>query len=399
MRRIIAQSCLALGLAAGLAAPALAQADFSACLAGLRAPAAAKGVSSATFDAATRGLQPDMKVLDFLADQPEFKTPIWDYLAALVDEERVTDGRAALRQYSQALATAEGRYGVDRFTIVAVWGVESDFGRSIGKRPLVQSLATLSCYGRRQNYFRGEFLATLQILQRGDVDPSHLTGSWAGAFGHTQFMPSTFLRLAVDLDGDGKRDVVDSVPDALGSTANYLRKSNWVTGLPWGYEVRLPPSFNAGLAGRTKKRPISAWAAAGVTRVDGRPLSGEGNAGIIIPSGPKGPAFLVTRNFDAIYAYNAAESYALAIAHLSDRLRGGQPFVTPWPTRDRGLSRVERKELQGHLAKRGYDIGGAPDGAIGTKSKQAIAEYQAKVGLERNGRASGFVLDSLRAGR
>lgn len=395
MRRIIA--CLI--LTAVLAGPAVAQADFLACLNGLRGSAAAKGVTSATFDAATAGLQPDMKVLDFLADQPEFKTPIWDYLAGLVDDERVSDGRAALRQNAQALSTAESRYGVDRFTIVAVWGVESDFGRAIGKRPLVQSLATLSCYGRRQAYFRGEFVATLQILQRGDVDPAHLTGSWAGAFGHTQFMPSTFLRLAVDLDGDGRRDVVDSAPDALGSTANYLRKSGWVSGLPWGYEVRLPKGFNASLAGRSKKRPIASWSAMGVARIDGRPLVGEGSAGILLPAGVEGPAFLVTRNFDAIYAYNAAESYALAIAHLSDRLRGGGPFVTPWPTNDRGLSRIERKEVQALLAQRGYDIGGPPDGSIGTKSKQAIADYQVKTGLARNGRASGLVLDTLRAGR
>jgi lytic murein transglycosylase len=295
-------------------------------------------------------------------------------------------------------SVAESRYGVDRFTIVAVWGVESDFGRAIGKRPLVQSLATLSCYGRRQAYFRGEFTATLEILQRGDVDPAHLTGSWAGAFGHTQFMPSTFLRSAVDLDGDGKRDVVDSVADALGSTANYLKKAGWVSGLTWGYEVRLPAGFNAGLAGRTRKKPVESWAAMGVKRADGRPLSGSGAAGIILPAGASGPAFLVTRNFDAIYAYNAAESYALAIAHLSDRLRGGGPFVTPWPTDDRGLSRAERRELQALLNKRGYAVGD-PDGAIGTKTKQAIADYQGRVGLERNGRASGHVLDALRAGK
>jgi lytic murein transglycosylase len=395
MRRIASALLLVAGLAPSAA---LAQADFKACLQGLRGAAAARGVSATTFDVVTGNLQPDMKVLEFLNDQPEFKTPIWDYLAALVDEERVADGKAALRQYASALSTAESRYGVDRFTIVAVWGVESDFGRSIGKRPLVQSLATLSCYGRRQAYFRTEFTATLEILQRGDVDPAHLTGSWAGAFGHTQFMPSTFLRSAVDLDGDGRRDVVDSVPDALGSTANYLKKAGWVSGLPWGYEVKLPAGFNAGLAGRTKKKPIGAWAAMGVTRVDGRALTGSGNAGIILPAGPNGPAFLVTRNFDAIYAYNAAESYALAIAHLSDRLRGGGPFVKPWPTNDRGLSRAERRELQALLNKRGYNVG-EPDGAIGTKTKQAIADYQGRVGLDRNGRASGYVLDALRAGK
>ena len=394
MRRIAPATALA---AFAVAAPAAAQSDFRSCLAGLRSSVGA-GISAQTWTNATQSLEPDMKVLDFLNDQPEFKTPIWDYLAALVDEERVADGKAMLRQWSSALATAESRYGVDRHTIVAVWGVESDFGRAIGKRPLVQSLATLSCYGRRQAYFRTELNATLKILDRGDVDPSHLTGSWAGAFGHTQFMPSTFLRLAVDLDGDGRRDVVDSIPDALGSTANYLDKAGWVSGQTWGFEVRLPQGFDASVAGRTKKRPFSSWAGLGVRRVSGGGLPGEGSAGLILPAGANGPAFLVTKNFDAIYAYNAAESYALAIAHLSDRLRGGGPFATPWPTNDRGLSRAERREVQALLNKRGYDVG-QPDGAIGTKTRQAIADWQSRNGLDRTGRASGSVLDGLRAGR
>lgn len=385
------------GLLVAAAAPAAAQADFGGCLSGLRSTIVQGGVSAATFDAATRGLQPDMKVLDFLNDQPEFKTPIWDYLAALVDEERVADGKAMLRQWSQALATAESRYGVDRHVIVAVWGVESDFGKAIGKRPLVQSLATLSCYGRRQGYFRGELASTMKILDRGDVAPEHLTGSWAGAFGHTQFMPSTFLRLAVDLDGDGRRDVVDSIPDALGSTANFLNKAGWVSGGTWGFEVKLPPGFNTGLAGRTKKRPMADWERLGVRRIDGRGMPG-GSAGLMMPAGPNGPAFLVTKNFEAIYGYNAAESYALAIAHLSDRLKGGGPIVTPWPTNDRGLSRAERREVQAMLNRKGYDVG-QPDGAIGTKTRQAIADFQVKNGMDRNGRASGSVLDALRAGR
>ena len=399
---MIARFVLAAALSAAVSIPALttpsvAQ-DFRACLSGLKSEAAGKGVSAATFDAATRGLQPDMKVLEFLDFQPEFKTPIWDYLAALVDDQRIVDGRAMLKHYAAPLASAQSKYGVDPATVVAVWGVESDYGRAIGKRPLVQSLATLSCYGRRQQFFRGELIATLTILQRGDVDPDHLVGSWAGAFGHTQFMPSTYLRNAVDHDGDGRADLVDSIPDALGSTANYLKKAGWVPGQTWGFEVDLPQGFNASLAGRTKKRDFSQWAASGVKRADGKPMPSSGQAGLIIPAGVNGPAFLVTKNFDAIYAYNAAESYALAIAHLSDRLRGGGPFRTAWPTDDRGLSRAERKELQALLNRRGYDVG-EPDGAIGTKTRQAIADYQVKIGLPRDGRASGKVLDALKAGR
>ena len=377
-----------------LAVPA--QAGFDACLSDLKSSALAKGISAESFAAATQALQPNMEVVGFLDAQPEFKTPIWDYLAALVDDERVAEGRGKLSQFASAFATAQGRYGVDPATIAAVWGVESDFGKGFGKRPIIQSLATLSCFGRRQAFFRGEFFAALKILQNGDVNPADFNGSWAGAFGHTQFMPSTFLSNAVDLDGDGRRDIIGSVPDALGSTANYLKRSGWSSGRPWGFEVKLPAGYS-GPSGRTNKQPMASWAARGITRIDGRAL-GEDSAGLLIPAGATGPAFLVTRNFDAIYAYNAAESYALAIALLSDRLRGGAGMATPWPNGERGLSRVERRELQGLLKTRGYDIGNA-DGVLGTKSRQAISDFQTRAGLTANGSASGRVLDALRKGQ
>src|SRR5919199_2273599 len=313
-----------------VAIPDAARADFHACLTALKPQAAAKGISAVTFTTATQGIQPDRTVLERMDQQPEFKMPIWDYLASLVDEERVADGRAAMQAWSAALATAEAHYGVDRHILAAVWGVESDFGKDMGKQPLVQSLATLSSFAsRRRDYFRGELIGALQIIQRGDIKASRLTGSWAGAFGHTQFMPSTFRRFAVDLDGDGRRDVVDSVPDALGSTANFLRKARWNPSLPWGYEVKLPAGFDASLAGRRRKRPTASWAAMGVTRVDGSPLAELGAAGLLLPAGPRGPAFLVTKNFDALYSYNAAESYGLAIAVLSDRLRGRPGVQAP----------------------------------------------------------------------
>ena len=260
----------------------------------------------------------------------------------------------------------------------------------------MQSLATLSCTGRRQAYFRTELIATLKIIQNGDIDPDSLVGSWAGAFGHTQFMPSTFLRLAVDLDGDGRRDIVDSIPDALGSTANFLKKAGWVSGLTWGYEVILPAGYN-GPSGRKAKHPGAFWSAQGLRRADGRPI-GEESVGLMLPAGVNGPAFLVTRNFEAIFGYNAAESYALAIAHLSDRLRGGGPFRTAWPTDDPGLSRAGRREIQTLLLRRGYDIGAA-DGAIGDKTRAAIADYQARQGMKRDGRPGTRVLDALRSGR
>ena len=392
VRTLVALTCVS------LAAPALAQSDFRSCLSGLRGEAAAKGVSAGTFDTVARGLEPDMKVLELMDNQPEFKTPIWDYLAMLVDEERVADGRAAMNRWSSALASAEARYGVDRYAIAGVWGVESNFGKDLGGRPLVQSLATLSCYAnRRRDYFKGELFATLKIIESGDIDQSRLTGSWAGAFGQTQFMPTTYQRLAVDHDGDGRRDIVDSAPDALGSTANFLAKAGWVKGLPWGYEVRVPSGFDAAHAGRKAKRPVASWASMGVTRIDGRPLSGDHPAAIIMPAGRDGPAFLVTKNFDAIFSYNGAESYALAIATLGDRLRGQPGIRTPWPTDDAGLSRAERRELQQRLARRGYDVG-EPDGKIGQKTRDAIKEVERAIGVPATGRPGGRVLDALRRG-
>jgi lytic murein transglycosylase len=388
-------ACLALSVFL-LAAPRADAASFSDCLSGLRGAALAGGVDAGTFDKATRGLAPNPEVLALAEAQPEFKVPIWDYLAGLVDEERVNDGRAMMARYSQPLAVAESRYGVDKATIAAIWGVESDYGRSFGTRPIVQSLATLSCGGRRQGYFRSEFIAALKILQHGDIDPAQFNGSWAGAFGHTQFMPSTFLKDAVDLDGDGRKDLINSVPDAVGSTAAYLRKSGWVPGSDWGFEVRLPAHY-AGPSGRTRKEPMAAWAAGGVTRIDGRPLGSGPRASLLLPAGPSGPAFLVTRNFDAIYSYNAAESYALAIALLSDRLRGRHGLVAAWPTNDPGLSRVERRELQTLLMRRGYDLDGKADGVIGAKTEHAIYDFQSHSGLHPDGRASASVLAALRS--
>jgi lytic murein transglycosylase len=393
------RTCLiATALAATLPA---AQADdaFRACLAELRRESPQHGVQAATFDRHTAALEPDMEVIGLLDRQPEFTTPIWDYMAGLVDDERVRDGRAMLQRWSKELALIERDYGVDRAVVVAVWGVESNYGGSFGKRPVVRSLATLACIGRRQNYFRGELFHALKILEDGHIQPEAFTGSWAGAFGHTQFMPSTFNRIAVDFDGDGRRDLMGNAPDALASTANYLARSNWRGGEPWGFEVRLPVGFDSSGVGRRNKQPMAAWAKRGVRKVDGTPLpAGNTPAGLLLPAGPGGPAFIVTRNFDAIFSYNAAESYALAIAHLSDRIRGGEPFVTPWPTDDPGLSRAERREVQELLIARGHDIG-AVDGMIGTNTRRVIQSIQPELGLEADGRAGRKLLEALRKGR
>ena len=377
------------------------QAEFENCLVRLQPAAQKSGVQPASYERFTRGTQADFTVIEKLNYQPEFRLAIWDYLAGLVDDERIADGKANLASHAEILKRVEAAYGVDAATVVAVWGVESNFGRITGNYPLVQALGTLSCFGRRQGYFKGEFFAALRILQRGDIAPERLNGSWAGAFGHTQFMPATYERLAVDFDGDGRRDLVDNSSDALASTANFLRRGGWQSGQPWGFEVRLPAGFNTSLAGRKNKRALSEWADRGVVAVNGRPMADTGLAAgektaILIPAGPRGPAFIVTRNFDVIYGYNAAESYALAIAHLSDRLRGAPPFVTPWPTDDPGLSRAERRELQTLLVARGHDIG-VIDGALGDKSRAAIKLEQSRLGQEPTGRGGQNILLALRA--
>ena len=381
--------------------PPARQMEFDACIAGLRDDAAITGVAASTFDLHTHGLVPDLGVLELLDKQPEFTTPIWDYMAGLVDEQRVTDGSAMLATHADTLARVQQRYGVDPATVVAVWGVESDYGKTFGKRPLLVSLSTLSCFGRRQAFFRGEFFSTLQILQAGDIAADDLHGSWAGAFGHTQFMPSTFQRIAVDFDGDGRRDLVGSVPDALASTANYLERSGWRSGEPWGFEVRLPAGFDSSLAGRTERRALSDWLRRGVVRVDDAKIAlpGDTRAALLLPAGANGPTFLVLRNFDAIHAYNASESYALAIAHLSDRLRGGGVFIAQWPTDDPGLSRAQRRELQVLLLARGHAIGEA-DGMLGSKSRAAIKLEQQRLGwIPVDGRGGSKLLETLRAGQ
>ncbi len=392
--------CSALLASAMLAAvwantPARADDGFASCVAGLRQAALAAGVAAETFAAVAPSLQPN-DVLHFQTEQPEFHTAVWDYMAGLVDDERVAEGKAKYREWSGALQQIQARFGVDAAILVAVWGVESDYGKTFGFRPIVQSLATLACLGQRPAYFKSEFVAALQILQRGDAAPERFTGSWAGAFGHTQFMPSTFLRNAVDIDGNGHPNIVDSVPDALGTTANYLRKSGWVSGVPWGYEVKLPQGYS-GPSGRKARHPAAFWAQQGLARVDGTAPNGP-ETGLLLPAGPQGPAFLVTKNFDALYAYNAAEVYALAICSLADRIEGGGPFATPWPVDDPGLSRVERRELQQRLLDKGYPIE-KTDGVVGVKTLQAIADYQGRVGLPQNPRASASVLKALRDGR
>jgi lytic murein transglycosylase len=374
-----------------------AAASFNACLEGLWPDAARRGVSRETFDAYTRDLTPDLRIMDLMDAQPEFTKAFWDYLDLLVNDSRIERGQEILAQHRLAFEAVEKAYGVDRNIVAAIWGVESNFGTAIGDRPVVRSTATLACVGRRQAYFRNEFLAALEILDRGDIGPERLKGSWAGAFGPTQFMPTSFKRFAVDFDGDGRRDVVDSPADLIASTANNLKQDGWTAGQTWGYEVALPAGFDYLLADSAKAMTLREWERQGVVRVGGKPYRRPTDrAYLLIPAGANGPAFLMLNNFRVLMKYNPAEAYALAIGHLADRMRGDSPFVTAWPRHERVLTSAERYELQGHLVRRGFNIGGEPNGRINAKSRSAIKSFQVSQGVVPDGFASADLLQRLR---
>lgn len=386
-------SALAVSLALALPVPAHA-AGFPACVDGLKRAAGKAGIRQSVVRRALDIAEPDARVLRLSTVQPERRIPIWDYLAFVVDDQRVREGKAAMRRHGAALRRAEKRFGVNRHVIAAIWGVETDYGKTAGRNFLPHALATLTCRrGRREAFWRRELLAALRIVNAGDLPLAKLYGSWAGAFGQTQFMPSTYRRLAVDFDGDGRKDLVSSVPDALGSAANYLRRAGWRTGRSRLIEVRVPGGYR-GPEGRKRKAALDTWAARGVRRIDRRRLKGGLRAGLLRPAGADGPAFLTFRNFDALYAYNHAESYALAVAHLADRLAGRGRFRAPWPTDDPGLSRIERKRLQELLIAGGYDPG-APDGKIGPMSRAAIRAAERNLGLPVTGRAARRIFTAL----
>jgi lytic murein transglycosylase len=373
-----------------------AAANFHACLARLAPQAARRGVSHAAFERMTARLTPDLRIMDLLDSQPEFTKAVWDYLDVLVNDDRVAAGRRLLRQYRATFDVVERIYGVDRYTIAAIWGVETNYGEIGGDRSVLRSTATLACVGRRQRYFRDEFVAALDILNRGDVKPDRLVGSWAGAFGPTQFMPTAFKRYAVDFDHDGHRDVVDSMPDLIASTANNLKKVGWRSGETWGYEVVIPANFNFLLADRRRAMSIHDWQRHGIVRAGGKPFPRpDDHAFLLVPAGVQGPGFLMLPNFRAIMRYNPAEAYALAIGHLSDRLRGGGPFVQNWPRYERVLTRDERLELQRLLEQHGFDVG-EPDGRLGAKTREALRDFQVKIGRVPDGFASAGVLERLR---
>jgi membrane-bound lytic murein transglycosylase B len=373
-----------------------AAANFDSCVAGMWPDAARRGVSQQNFERFTAGLTPDLRIMDLMDSQPEFTKAVWDYLDILVNDNRLAKGREILAKYKPQFDATEKAYGVDRYVIAAIWGIESNYSTQIGDRSVLQSTATLACIGRRQKYFRDEFLSALEILHHGDLRPEQMHGSWAGAFGPTQFMPTAFKRYAVDADNDGRRDVVDDAADLIASTANNLKKDGWLTGQTWGFEVVVPQNFNYMLADRAKAMTIAQWEHLGLKGAGNAPLPNPTEkAYLLAPAGAEGPGFLMLGNFRVIMKYNPAEAYALAIGHFADRLRGGAPFVQPWPRQERVLSRAERLELQQLLVQRGF-YRGEPDGQLGGQTREALRGFQASIGAPADGFASADVLERLR---
>jgi membrane-bound lytic murein transglycosylase B len=373
-----------------------AAANFDACLASMWPDAARRNISQQSFERFTAGLTPDLRIMDLMDSQPEFTKSIWDYLDILVNDNRLAKGREILAKYKPQFDAMEKNYGVDRYTIAAIWGIESNYSTQMGDRNVLQSTATLACIGRRQKYFRDEFLSALEILHHGDLRPEQMRGSWAGAFGPTQFMPTAFKRYAVDADGDGRRDVVDNPADLIASTANNLKKDGWQAGQSWGYEVVVPEGFNYMLADRARTMPLTQWEHLGLRRPGNQPFPQPSDkAYLLAPAGAAGPGFLMLQNFRVILKYNPAEAYALAIGHFADRLRGDAPFVQPWPRQERELSRAERLELQQHLAERGF-YRGVPDGQLGGQTREALRGFQTSIGAPADGFASADVLERLR---
>ncbi|MCB1332459.1 MAG: lytic murein transglycosylase [Roseivivax sp.] len=376
--------------------PAATQAGFDRWIAGFRGRALKAGISAAVFDRAFRTVRYDPEVIEKDRRQSEFTKGVGEYLESAASDSRVSNGKQALRQQRRTLDRIEAHYGVDRDVVVAIWGMESAYGARRGDKPVIAALATLAYDGRRGRFFEQQLVAALKILQRGDTTSEKMTGSWAGAMGHTQFIPTSYQALAVDFTGDGRRDIWSDDPtDALASTANYLAKSGWRRGQPWGVEVRLPRDFDYALAGRKTKKMPSDWARLGVTGTDGRAVPDHGSASVLLPAGGQGPAFLIFRNFDVIARYNNAEAYVIGVGHLSDRITGGPRVQAAWPKDDRGLTRAERMEMQRLLTARGFNTGGI-DGRVGPMTAAAIRAFQKTAGMAPDGFPSLALLKKLR---
>lgn len=370
---------------------------FQRWIKGFRKRALAAGIQASVFDRAFRNVKYNTDVIQKDRNQSEFTKTIWEYLDSAASDTRISDGKSAMRKHRKKLDAIERRYGVDKEVVVAVWGLESAYGKYRGDFVVIDALATLAYDGRRGKFFESQLLAALKILQSGDTSPNKMKGSWAGAMGHTQFIPTSYLAYAVDFTGDGKRDIWSNDPsDALASTAAYLSKFGWQHGKPWGVEIRLPRGFNYATASRKVRKSPSAWASLGVKGMNGKPVPNNYGAGsILLPGGSSGAAFMIFKNFSVIERYNAADAYVIGVGHLSDRIMGAQPIQGIWPEGDRSLTSKERKELQRRLNRAGYKVGKI-DGNIGPNTKNAIRGYQTSKGITPDGFASFSLLKAIR---
>ena len=375
-----------------------AEAKFESFIQSLWPRVKAAGISRSLFDAAFAGVtDPDPAVLKLASTQPEFTSTTSAYLAKAVTPIRIDTGQQMKSSDAALLSAIEKKYGVDRHILLGIWGMESNFGKDKGSMGVMRSLATLIYAGRKKQYAREQLIAAFKILKNGNRQPTDFTGSWAAAMGHTQFIPTSYLAYAVDWTGDGKKDIWGSKEDALASTANYLDKAGWKSDRPWGWEVSLPAKFNKALIGRSKWRPVSEWVKLGVTPAGGGKFNApQADAFVMIPQGIDGPAFLVTRNFLALMAYNFSHSYALAVGHLADRIGGGGPIVGTWPDLNFDLSFAQRVDLQKRLSRLGFETGGS-DGRFGARTYEAIIAYQKSVGLPLDGKPSAKLLERLKA--
>nr|WP_298410787.1 lytic murein transglycosylase [uncultured Halomonas sp.] len=370
--------------------------EFSEWIADFKRDARAEGINEVTLNAAFDAIQLQPRIIELDRSQPEFSRQVWDYLDSAVSDARVAQGKAQLDKHGRAIEAASERYGVPGSILVAIWGIESNYGSNFGSFSTIDALATLGYDGRRPDFARSELMAALRILQRGDIDRDHMRGSWAGAMGHTQFIPSSFEAYAQDGDNDGRRDIWGSIPDVMASTANYLAKAGWRKGEPWGLEVRLPEDFDYAQTELANRQSSQAWAAQGVTAVKGASLPMLESAAVIAPAGAQGPAFLVGHNFRVIMRYNASTSYALAVGLLAKRITGETGVQGDWPRGEKALSRTQVEELQALLNARGMAVG-KPDGILGPNSRKGIREYQRHLGKTPDGFATLRLLQRLRS--
>ncbi|WP_422022122.1 lytic murein transglycosylase [Pyruvatibacter mobilis] len=372
---------------------------LAAWLTAFRAEALEAGISARTFNAAFKGITLDVKVLELNQKQPEFVRPIWDYLGSALSDKRKADGEAQLAANRTLFDKLEAKYGVEREVLAAIWGLETHYGTFTGSRNVIRSLTTLAFEGRRADFGRAQLLAALKILENGDISPEAMNGSWAGAMGHTQFIPTTYLEHAVDFDGDGKRNIWESHADALASAANYLKASGWDKGDTPVREVVLPMGFDYALADRGITKTGAEWQTLGVQTVSGAELPARERgleAYLIIPAGFKGPAFLAYPNFKTILRYNNATAYAMAVSYLSKHFAGDAPITRSWPTDERPLTVSEAQEMQRTLTQIGLDTGGV-DGIIGPMTRKAIRQFQARLGQPQDGFATASLLKKIRA--